>query len=77
MAYVEPASVEEVLEFRKKAPKGLLQRVARQRLIAELLESAARRAEALGRTRQAHEMREQAAEARQVADRIIRESTLR
>ena len=69
---LSPATTEEILEFRRTAPKEVVNRVVRQRLIAEMLESAARGAEVKGRTREANEMREQAAEARAIADRVIR-----
>jgi hypothetical protein len=73
---LKPASAEQILEFRRTAPKEVVNRVVRQRLIAEMLESAARGAEVKGRTREANEMREQAAEARAIADRVIRNSRL-
>ena len=64
----------QILEFRRSAPKETVARVVRQRLIAEMLEKAALRADRQGRARAANEMREQAAEARVVADRVIRNS---
>ncbi len=71
-----PATTEEILEFRRTAPEEVVNRVIRQRLIAEMLDSAAKKADAQGRTRQANEMREQAAQARAIADRVIRNSRL-
>lgn len=67
-----PATTEEILEFRRTAPEEVVNRVIRQRLIAEMLDSAANAAEAQGRTREANEMREQAAQARAIADRVIK-----
>ena len=64
----------EILAFRRTAPKETIARVVRQRLIAEMLEKAAFRAERRGDIRTANEMREQAAEARSIADRVIRNS---
>ncbi len=71
-----PATTEEILEFRRTAPEEVVNRVIRQRLIAEMLDSAAKKADAQGRTRQANEMREQAAQARAIADRVIKNSRL-
>ena len=50
-----------------------MQRVMRQRVIAEMLEKAAADADAEGRIRAGFEMREQAAEARRVADEAFRD----
>jgi hypothetical protein len=47
-------------------------RAVRQRVIAEMLETAAARAEGEGRTREANELREQAACAREVAAAALR-----
>ena len=68
-----PATDREIRTFRNNAPPEVIDRVARQRVIAEMLEKAAEKAEDEGRTREAHELREQAAEARAVADRVITE----
>jgi hypothetical protein len=68
-----PATEQEFSEFQKRAPHEVFLRVLRQRVIAEKLEQAAASAESEGKTREANEMREQAAQARQVAEDAIRE----
>ncbi len=67
-------TTEQILVFRRTAPRETVNRVVRQRLIAEMLDTAALRAERQGRTLAANEMREQAAQARAIADRVIRNS---
>jgi len=65
------ATPRELATFCRSAPSEIVDRVCRQRVIAEMLEVAARRAEETGRAREANELLEQAAEARAVADRVV------
>ena len=65
------ATARELATFCLRAPSEIVDRVCRQRVIAEMLEVAARRAAETGRAREANELAEQAAEARAVADRVV------
>lgn len=68
----ETTTVDELRTFKERAPGDTILRVVRQRLIAEQLDRAAARAALDGRDREAYELREQAAEARRVANHVIR-----
>lgn len=70
-----PATPEQIRTFRARASKEIVDRVVRHRIIAEMMEKAANSAADDGRTREANELREQAAEARAVADRVILETS--
>ncbi|MHC4958050.1 MAG: hypothetical protein ACYTGN_06705 [Planctomycetota bacterium] len=73
---IETTTVDELRIFQERAPGDTIRRVVRQRLIAEQLEHAAEEAAVDGREGQAHELREQAAEARRVATEVIRTTVL-
>jgi hypothetical protein len=73
---IETTTFEELRIFQACAPGDVIRRVVRQRLIAEQLERAAEEACLDGREGQAHELREQAAEARRVACEVIRSTAL-
>ena len=71
MDQTRPATARELAAFCRSAPSEIVDRVCRQRVIAEVLERAARRAGETGRAREANELHEQAAEALAVADRVV------